>query len=145
MRFEHVPLVEEQILAVLAWNHTLHRTHERKLYPRSHLDPRNAPELHDDMDPDRSLPGEIQLSGSAGSVVMIDTRIWHSTAANPSPEPRVTVLTRYSPWWLSLEFGGRNHAIVPKESYAAMPDAVKLLYRHRAEGESDPIRINHSF
>jgi hypothetical protein len=74
---------------------------------------------------------------------MIDSRIWHSGAANPSPDPRVTVLTRYVPWWLSLEFGGRNRAIVPRKAYEAMPDAVKLLYRHRAEGETDPIRISH--
>ena len=76
---------------------------------------------------------------------MIDSRVWHSPGSNPSPEPRVTILARYSPWWLSLEFGGRNNAIVPRETYEAMPDAVKLLYRHRAEGEKDPIRMDHSF
>ncbi len=72
-----------------------------------------------------------------------DSRIWHSSAANPSSEPRVTVLTRYSPWWLSLEFVGRNNAIVPRTTYESMPDAVKLLYRHRAEGEKDPLRVKH--
>jgi len=108
--------------------------------PRSHLDPRNRPELHDDVAPDGSIPGEIQLSGPAGTAIMIDSRIWHSTACNPSPEPRVTMLTRFVPWWLSLEFGGRNTAIVPRASYEAMPEGVKLLYRHRAEGVADPIR-----
>ncbi len=121
------------------------RSHLDLRNPRSHLDPRNPPELHDNIPIDKPIPGEIQLSGSAGSVVIIDSRVWHSNAANPSPEPRVTVLARYSPWWLSLEFGGRNHAIVPRETYEAMPDEVKLLYRHRAEGQFDPIRMDHSF
>ena len=113
--------------------------------PRSHLNPKNPPELYDDIPVGKPIPGEKQLSGPAGSVAIIDSRIWHSNAANPSPDPRVTVLARYSPWWLGLEFGGRNNAIVPRETYKAMPDAVKLLYRHRAEGQSDPIRHTHAF
>lgn len=116
------------------------RSHLDLQNPRSHLDPRNPPDLYDNVPADQSIPGEIQLSGPAGSVVMIDSRIWHSAAANPSPEPRVTVLNRYAAWWLSLEFGGRNRAIIPRVTYDAMPDRVKLLYRHRAEGEFDPIR-----
>ena len=119
------------------------RSHLDLRNPRSHLDSRNPPELHDDVPVNESIPGEIQLSGPAGSVVMIDSRVWHSAAGNPSPEPRVAVLTRYSPWWMNLEFGGRNRAIVPRKTYETMPDAVKLLYRHRAEGESDPIRLAH--
>lgn len=116
------------------------RSHRDLRNPRSHLDPRNPPELHDDMDPTRSIPGEIQLSGPAGSAAMIDSRIWHSNASNPSDKSRVTVLTRFSPWWVSLEFGGRNRAVVPREIYEGLPDAVKLLYRHRVEGEDNPIR-----
>ncbi len=116
------------------------RSHRDLRNPRSHLDPRNPPELHDNMDPTRSIPGEMQLSGPAGSVVVLGSRIWHSNASNPSPEPRVTVLARYSPWWINLEFGGRNRAIVPRAVYEAMPDAVKVLYRHRAEGVENSIQ-----
>jgi hypothetical protein len=36
--------------------------------PRSHLDPRNPPELHDDIPTNAPIPGEIQLAGNAGSV-----------------------------------------------------------------------------
>ena len=115
------------------------RSHRDLRNPLSHLDPRNPPGLHDDIDGTLPIPGEIQLFGSAGSVVMLDSRIWHSVASNPSPEPRVTVLTRYSPWWINLELGGRNQAIVPKMAYEALPDDVKLLYRHRAEGEKNTI------
>ena len=119
------------------------RSHLDLRNPRSHLDPRNPASLQDDIAADRSIPGEIQLSGPAGSVVMIDSRVWHSASANPSSEPRVTVLNRYVAWWLNLEFGGRNRATIPRETYDAMPDRVKLLYRHRAEGEFDPIRNSH--
>ena len=70
----------------------------------------------------------------------MDSWIWRSTAANPSPEPRVAIITRYCPWWLSVEFGRRNNAIVPREAYEALPEAVKMLYRHRAEGEVDVFR-----
>ena len=70
----------------------------------------------------------------------MDSRIWHSTTANPSPEPGVAIITRYCPWWLSVEFGGRNNAIVPRETYEALPEAVKPLYRYRAEREVDAFR-----
>ena len=83
------------------------------IVPRSHLDPRNPVELHVDIPIDKPIPGEIQISGPAGSVVIIDSRVWHSNAANPSPRHRVTVLAHYAPWWLGLEFVGRNNAIVP--------------------------------
>ncbi len=108
--------------------------------PRSHLDPRNSPAMHDGIDPSAPIPGEIQLQGQAGSALMLDSRIWHSTASNPSDAPRVTVLTRYSPWWISLEFGGRNRSLVPRNVFEKFPDEVKELYRHRVAGEDDPIR-----
>lgn len=116
------------------------KSHQDLRNPRSHLDPRNPPELHDDMPANAAISGEKQLTGPAGSAVILDSRIWHSAASNPSNEPRVTMLTRYAPWWLSLEFGGRNNAMVPKDVFDAFPDSVKDLYRHRAEGENDPIR-----
>ena len=114
--------------------------------PRSHRDPLNprmhqTPErLQERIDQFQSIAGEIQVSGPAGSALIMDSRIWHSAAANPSSEPRVAVITRYCPWWLSLEFGGRNNAVVPREVYAALPETVKPLYRHRAEGEANPFR-----
>ena len=101
--------------------------------PRSHLDPRNPPEMHDGIDPSAPIRGEIQLQGDAGSVVLLDSRIWHSGAMNPTDAPRVAVLTRFSPWWISLEFGGRNQAVVPRDAFEKFPDAVKDLYRHRVE------------
>ena len=60
------------------------------------------------------------------------------TAANHSSVLRVAIITRYCPWWLSVEFGGRNNAIVPRSTYEALPEEVKALYRHRAKGEENP-------
>ena len=116
------------------------RSHLDVRNPRSHLDPRNTPEMYDDIPTKEPIPGEIQLEGKAGSVLMLDSRIWHSTGNNPSDEPRVTILTRYSPWWMNLEFGGRNRAMVPREIFEGFPEGVKDLYRHRVEGEENPIR-----
>ena len=36
----------------------------------------------------------MQVTGSAGSVLMTDSRIWHTAAANQSDDPRVAVLAR---------------------------------------------------
>lgn len=117
------------------------------IVPRSHREVRNPrgwatqPHLDYGLDETAPIPGEIQAAGTAGSVLVIDSRIWHSPpGAIPSPEPRITIITRYVPWWLSLEFGGRNLAIVPRAVYEAMPDPVKQLYRHRAEGVDNPLR-----
>jgi ectoine hydroxylase-related dioxygenase (phytanoyl-CoA dioxygenase family) len=102
-----------------------------------HQTPEGLEERVDQLKP---IPSEIQVSGPAGSALVMDSRIWHSSAANPSPGPRVAIITRYCPWWLSVEFIGRNNAIVPRETFAALPEAVKPLYRHRAEGEENPFR-----
>ena len=77
------------------------------------------------------------MAGDAGDVVVIDSRIWHSNAHNPSREDRVAMVVRYAPWWLSAEYGGRNRSIVPRDSYAAFPPAVRTLFQHRAEGATD--------
>ena len=113
------------------------RSHRDPLNPRMHQTPEGLRERIDQFKPIR---GEIQVVGPEGSALVMDSRIWHSTGANPSPEPRVAIITRYCPWWLSVEFGGRNNAIVPRETYEALPEAVKPLYRHRAEGEVDAFR-----
>ena len=113
------------------------RSHRDPLNPRMHQTPEGLQERIDQFKPIR---GEVQVVGPAGSALVMDSRIWHSTAANPSPEPRVAIITRYCPWWLSVEFGGRNNAIVPRATYEALPEAVKLLYRHRAEGAVDGFR-----
>ena len=101
--------------------------------PGTHRNPKNPRDPNDGIDDRAPLPGELQLQGNAGSVIVLDSRIWHSQAYNPSSEDRVAMVVRYAPWWLSAEYGGRNRAIVPATTCAALPAAVRTLFRHRAE------------
>lgn len=91
---------------------------------------------------------EIQVSGKAGSVVFLDSRLWHANADYNGPEPRVAMRVCYAPWWLNLqpidpespegvrmseEFGDTAAPPMPRlsaETFNAMPDQVKLLYHH---------------
>ena len=57
----------------------------------------------------------------------------------PAIKPRVAIVVRYVPWWVSVEFGGRNNAIVPQHVYEAFPEDVKPLYRHRVDGVANNI------
>ena len=98
---------------------------------------------------DRDAPyrSELQIEGEAGSVLLYDSRMWHAVAPNLSQQPRVALVVRYAPWWLTLnptltgrpehsamvvETGGKNYEMPPvkKDVYEALPDDVKPLYRH---------------
>ena len=46
---------------------------------------------------------EMQVTGTAGSVLLFDSRLWHATAANKSDSLRVAMVVRYAPWWLNLD------------------------------------------
>src|SRR5262249_55238858 len=48
-------------------------------------------------------PSEIQVEGDAGSVLVMDSRLWHASGPNGTAEPRVAFGVRYAPWWLNLE------------------------------------------
>jgi hypothetical protein len=89
-----------------------------------HRDPRNPRGADDAVDGGAPIPGEMQVRASAGSVLIQDSRTWHSTATNPSDAPRTSIVCRYCPWWLSTEFsrgqfgfGGCNNARVPRDVY----------------------------
>ena len=99
-----------------------------------------------------SHPGEIQATGPAGSVVLFDSRLWHTNGPNNSDNPRVGMVMLYFPWWLSQdpsmpngtatrtslleETGLQEHelkdgtALVPKSVYKKLPLDVKPLFRH---------------
>ncbi|CAN5749108.1 hypothetical protein BH10CHL1_BH10CHL1_00110 [soil metagenome] len=47
-------------------------------------------------------PTEVNAVGKAGSVLLLDSRLWHATAPNLTTEPRVAIVVRYAPWWLDL-------------------------------------------
>lgn len=92
-------------------------------------------------------PGEMQVTGEAGSVFVYDTRLWHSIAENMTAEPRVALAVRFAPWWLNLEVRraaspesrlveehaqGRASRVPPltRAEFRALPPAVRPLYEH---------------
>ena len=116
--------------------------------PGSHRSDNNpSAGLMDDIDRDAPYPSEMQVKGSAGSVLIYDSRLWHSVAGNVSDEARVALIIRYAPWWLNLnpshigkpehemmvvETGGKNYESQPlkRDVYESLPEDVKPLYRH---------------
>ena len=97
-------------------------------------------------------PGETQATGPAGSVVLFDSRLWHTNGTNNSDKPRVGMVMLYFPWWLNQEAAmppgteerarlieetglsdaelGGGTALVPEHVYRALPEDVKPLLRH---------------
>ncbi len=100
-------------------------------------------------------PGEVQVVGKAGSVLLFDNRLWHTGGANCSRAPRVGFLCLYFPWWLCQDQNrppgtperarlieetglgdkelGPATELVPVEVYEALPEDVKPLLRHWAD------------
>ncbi|MCY3792616.1 MAG: phytanoyl-CoA dioxygenase family protein [Gemmatimonadetes bacterium] len=127
--------------------------------PGSHRWPRN-PAAGDmpAMDQDASYPTECQIEGTAGSVLVYDSRLWHAVASNQSKSDRVALIVRYAPWWLNLnptligrpeheamvvETGGKNYEMVPieREVFDRLPKEVKLLYRHWVAQPAQPDEV----
>ena len=111
------------------------------IVPKTHLDTKNPRGKSDGIDEHAPIFNEIQATGSAGSVLVMDSRIWHSNAANPSDKPRTAVVVRYAPWWLNLEFYGVNQATIPAEVFDTLHEDVKVLYEHRVEGRTSTIWV----
>ena len=97
--------------------------------------------------PMEAVPQEVNAHGEMGSVLLMDSRLWHATAPNSTQEPRVALAVRYAPWWLNLEVlrpesddrrrmcdeVGRNDNIVPSilpHVFDQLPFATRQLYRH---------------
>ena len=112
--------------------------------PRTHRDPRNPRGQGDGIDGMCSIPHEQQICGDAGDVILIDSRIWHSAGANSTDEIRTSVVARYSPWWLSVDYGKRNCAFVPAHIFDAFPAGVQELYEHRRV-KNEPLLIGEPF
>ena len=100
------------------------------IVPRSHRDIRN-PRGNDGIDGLQPIRNEMQVTGSAGSVFMMDSRMWHSVAPNQSDHSRVAVWASYIPWWMSVELGKRNQVTIPADVFNTFPEHVKPLFQHR--------------
>jgi len=116
------------------------------ILPGSHRRSTN-PTAGDGPNPRERFPTEINVTGSAGSVLIMDSRLWHATAPNTTSSPRVALAVRYAPWWLNLEVlrpesgerrrmcdeAGRTDNIVPsiqRDVFDRLPQQVQQLYRH---------------
>ena len=118
------------------------------LVPGSHRQPTN-PTADMGVLPDAAYPTEINATGAAGSVLVLDSRLWHATAANQTDQPRVSVVVRYAPWWLNtrvlmpgsaerarLTASGRtenDQPPLPVEVYDNLPEITKPLFAHWIE------------
>lgn len=112
------------------------------IVPGSHRDPRNPRSTVDGIDGYSPIPGELQVTAPAGSVFIQDSRTWHSSAHNPSLEPRVAMVARYCPWWVTAEFGWGDGAQewVPRPVFERMGPALQALVRHRTCGVPDALQ-----
>ena len=116
------------------------------LVPGSHRSPNN-PTGDNGVDPLAPYPTEVNACGPAGSVLVLDSRLWHATAPNRSHEPRTSVVVRYAPWWLNVEVlrpgsderrrlsgetGLKENAVpsLPASVFAELPAPVQPLFRH---------------
>jgi len=123
------------------------------LIPRSHK--RSSNPTAGAIDPNEPQPDEVRLIGKAGSVAVVDARMWHAEAPNVSDHERVAVIARYAPWWLNLDPlrpGTVDHqAIVesnsgsdsrvpalPKDVYQRLPHDVKPLVRYSVAWKQSP-------
>ncbi len=92
-------------------------------------------------------PDQIHGEGSAGSVLIMDSRLWHASAVNHTNERRAALVVRYAPWWLNLDvlmpgsrerkiivdepgIFGSSYPAVTQEAYDRINDIAKPLFRH---------------
>ncbi len=119
--------------------------------PGSHRSSNNpAAGTMPEIDHDAPQPGERQVTGPAGSVLLYDSRLWHAVSPNRSEEDRAALIVRYAPWWLNLtptmrgtadharmvaETGGKNYDAIPvrRDVFDKLPQDVQPLYRHWVE------------
>ena len=114
--------------------------------PGTHKEPNN-PTADIGIDCWQPFPGEVQVSGRPGSVLMLDSRVWHARPVNRSKQLRGMIRVMYVPWWLNLELWregsderlrmvkepGLNWPaieLMPRSVFDQLPAQVKPLFRH---------------
>ncbi len=117
--------------------------------PGSHRDPRNPRGPADRMVVTAPIPGEMQVAAPAGSVYIQDSRCWHSAAMhNPSDRARVAVVTRWCPWWVSVDdfAPGDKYNVnmvcrpLSHAEYLDLPADLQPLLRHVCPEERDTLQ-----
>ena len=80
---------------------------------------------------------ELQIQGSKGSVLIQDSRLWHSPPANYKlNNDRIAVVTRWSPWWVAInDYANDNITNVncrpfSVKEFKKLPDKLKPFLEH---------------
>lgn len=93
------------------------------------------------------IPGEMQVTGRACTMLLYDSRLWHAAAANRSADVRLAITVRYAPWWLNLEVRrsgsadhrrivqrgkGKDNAVppIPRELFERFSERAKPFFEH---------------
>lgn len=118
------------------------------IVPNSHRQSTNP--TAGDVDDTEPHPDEISVTGKAGTVLVMDSRMWHATPDNTSEQIRVGLAIRWAPWWLNLDVlmpgsderarmvdeieGARDNQVpgVLPEVFDGLPEDVQPLFRHWA-------------
>ena len=93
---------------------------------------------------------QINCQSLAGSVLIMDSKIWHASDVNKTNKRRVGLVVRYAPWWLNLEvfkplshdrkklvedkkIFGSLYPLISKESFNKIHEKAKPLFSHWTE------------
>lgn len=92
------------------------------------------------------LPGEMQINANAGSVFFQDTRLWHSSSMLSSKVERISVVSRWYPWWLQINdfatesiFNVVNRPL-SKTDFQRLPKKLKPFMIHLCNDISETIQ-----
>ena len=125
------------------------------IVPNSHRQ-NNNPTGNNGVDPMAPHPEEIQIIGAAGTVMVMDSRVWHATPANDRQQIHVGLAIRWAPWWLNLDVllpgsdqrarmvdeieGAKDNQVPAVEAavFADLPADVKPLFGHWTKKNSPP-------
>ncbi len=72
------------------------------IVPGSHREPNNPTGGYGIGECD-DHPQARQMTGKAGTVMVMDSRMWHAAPANTAESARIGLAIRWAPWWLNLD------------------------------------------
>ena len=106
--------------------------------PKSHKFKKTPRGAEDNISTVSPMLDEIQIKAKAGSVLIQDSRLWHSASCqldNKKGE-RVAVVNRWTPWWLAINDYAPDNRFnivcnpINKSEYKKLPKKTKPFMRH---------------
>jgi len=100
--------------------------------PSSHKDKRKPRDPESGINVAKPIDGEIHLCVSKGSVLLMDSRLWHTAPFfNRGSTDRVAAVARWAPWWLNTnDYAGKSrfnmvNRPVSKFEWSSFPEALR--------------------